>query len=457
MILVEQVFASLENWGQHPVMTEISPGKPDISMNSDSFVQKVESLSRIFAQMGIGERTPVPMFLENSIDFPISFLALIRLNAIPVMVKLEYRSIELTEVFRNLDPDVVISEISHIPVIEPWLTGKTVIVRNKDGFSRSQIGPDRCRSIDVPDDVATINYTYRGYGYPLGSMASHSQYLHGAEVLQAGLQALPGESMLVILPMSHIFTLIGCVMVPFMSGLTAVISRTMNPRHLFSTISKYSIQHLLSIPEIYELLSRVHRGDEALESLKVFVSGGSYLAPERFREYSEKFGVEVLHGYGLTEFTPVSRNIRSESKAGTIGPICDGISCQFDDGEILLDSAHVTRGYYGRGRETAEAFKDGLFRTGDMGHMEKDHLVFDKEKKQTRKINGNIVDLTEVENVINAYPGTDRCRLEYNPGRFSAYVVLKNNSDSTLDDLRDYLVNSIARFKVPQLILGELE
>jgi long-subunit acyl-CoA synthetase (AMP-forming) len=457
MILVEQVFASLENWGQHPVITEISPGQPDISLNSDSFVQKVESLSRIFAQMGIRERTPVPMFLENSIDFPISFLALIRLNAIPVMVKLDYRSIELTEVFRNLDPDVVISEISHIPVIEPWLTGKTVIVRNKDGFSKSQIGSDRCRSIDVPDDVATINYTYRGYGYPLGSMTSHNQYLHGAEVLQAGLQAVAGESMLVILPMSHIFTLIGCVTVPLMSGLTAVISRTMNPRRLFSTISKYSIQHLLSVPEIYELLSRVHRGDEPLESLKVFVSGGSYLAPEKFREYSEKFGVEVLHGYGLTEFTPVSRNIRGESRAGTIGPICNGVSCRFDGGEILLDSPHVTRGYYKRDRETTDAFKDGLFRTGDMGHMEEDHLVFDKEHKQTRKMNGNLVDLTEVENAINAYPGTERCRLEYEPGKLSAYIVFKKTGESKIDELRDYLFNSIARYKVPQLILGEIE
>ncbi len=109
MPLVEEVFASLANWGKHPVMKEITPGLPDISLNSEDFRLKVEALSRIFSDMGIRERVPVPLFLENSIDFPLVFLALIKLKAIPVMVKMDYKSMELTEVFRNLDPDVVIS------------------------------------------------------------------------------------------------------------------------------------------------------------------------------------------------------------------------------------------------------------------------------------------------------------------------------------------------------------
>ena len=366
MPLVEEVFVSLEHWGEHPVMTEITPGKPDISLSSDAFRLKVETLSRTFSDMGIRERTPVPLFLENSIDFPLVFLALLRLKAIPVMVKMDYRTLELTEVFGNLDPDIIISEKNHLSFIEPWLTGKTVITRNPDGFSVYQRGPERVRSIQVPDDVATINYTYRGYGYPLGSMASHSQYLHGAEIFQTKLQALPGESMLVFLPMSHIFTLIGCIIAPLMHNLTAVITRSMNPRHLFSTIAGHSVQHLLSIPEVYELLSRVKKAEDSLESLKVFVSGGSILSPEKYKEYGDRFGVEVIHGYGLTEFTPISSNMRGETRPGTIGPICDGVDCTFDNGEILLDTPYITRGYYRRERETAETFKGGLFRTSSI-------------------------------------------------------------------------------------------
>lgn len=455
MLLAEEIFASLENWGQHPVMTEITPGQPDISLDSDQFRQRVDELARTFLKMGVTERTPVPLFLENSIDFPTTFLALNKLNAIPVMVKLDYRFKELTEVFRNLDPDIVITELSHLPVIEPWLKNKTVIVRDSGGFAVSQTGSELARGIETPEDVASINYTYKGLGYPLGSMASYKQYLHGARVLQDGLQASPGESMLVILPMSHIFTLIGCITVPLMSKLTSVISRTLNPRHLFSTISQHSINHILSVPEIYELMSRIYRGDEALNSLKTFVSGGSYLAPEKYDEYSDKFRVEVLHGYGLTEFTPISRNKRRESRPGTIGPLCDGVSCRFEDGEILVNTPSVTRGYYRRELETSQAFKNGFFKTGDLGHLENNHLVFDKEKKRTRKMNGNIVDLAEVENVIKSYPMTDQVRLDFKPGRLIAYVSFKNKNDDEKDKLREFLIDHIARYKVPKLITGE--
>lgn len=455
MLLTKEIFASLDSWGQHPVMTEITPGRPDISLNSDQFRERVDALAVALSKMGIRERTAVPLFLENSIDFPTTFLALNKLNAVPVMVKMDYRPVELTEIFRNLDPDVIISESYHLPVIKTWLENKTVIVRNGEGFQVSQSGGALSRSIEIPEDVASINYTYKGLGYPLGSMASYKQYLHGAEILQDGLQASAGESMLVVLPMSHIFTLIGCIAVPLMSKITSVISRTLNPRHLFSTISQHSVNHILAIPEIYELLSRIYRGDETLDSLKVFVSGGSYLAPDKYDEYSAKFGVDVLHGYGLTEFTPVSRNMRGESRPGTIGPLCNGVSCRIDDGEILLDTPFMTRGYYRRETETAHAFDNGLFKTGDLGHMENNHLVFDGEKKRTRKMNGNIVDLTEIENTIKSYPQTDQIRLDYKLGKLTAIVSFKNKNDSHKDILRDFLIDRIARYKVPRLITGE--
>jgi len=455
MSLVEEVFSSLENWGNHPVMREISPNQSERTVSSDEFRQKVESMSHFFYRSGIRERVPVPMFLENSIDFPIVFLALISLKAIPVMVKMDYRTMELSEIFRNLQPDIIISEKNHLPVLGPWLTEKTVISRESGVFSVDQSGQDHPRSIQVPEDIASINYTYRGYGYPLGSMAPHSQYLHGAAVLQDGLQAVHGESMLIILPMSHIFTLIGCIFVPLMNKLTAVISQSMNPRNLFSTIEKYSVQHILSVPEFYELLSRVKNEENTLKSLKVFVSGGSILTPEKYREYGAKFGVEVLHGYGLTEFTPVSRNIRGESLPGTIGPFCDGIGYSFDDGEILLDTPHASRGYYRRTMETSDTRKDGLIRTGDLGYLKNSHLVFSREKKKTRKINGNIIDLTEIENAVGSYPNTDRFRLEYNLGKLTAYLHFNNNDPSEKEKLRAYLIDCIARYKVPRIVTGE--
>jgi long-subunit acyl-CoA synthetase (AMP-forming) len=71
-----------------------------------------------------------------------------------------------------------------------------------------------------------------------------------------------------------------------------------------------------------------------LSSLKVFVSGGSRLTKENYQKIKQAFGIEFLHGYGLTEFTPVSRNIRKQAKPGTIGPFCDGIEYKISSADI---------------------------------------------------------------------------------------------------------------------------
>jgi long-chain acyl-CoA synthetase len=106
---------------------------------------------------------------------------------------------------------------------------------------------------DIDGNIASINYTYRGYGYPLGAMVPHAQYLMGAEVLVKGLKPVPGENLLVILPFYYIFPLIGCLFVPLLYKMTSVLSQTVNPLKLFEYIREYKINMITAIPEIYEL------------------------------------------------------------------------------------------------------------------------------------------------------------------------------------------------------------
>ncbi|MBA7588407.1 Long-chain-fatty-acid--CoA ligase [subsurface metagenome] len=212
--------------------------------------------------------------------------------------------------------------------------------------------------------------------------------------------------------MPHIFTLIGCLLVPLLFGMTSVIARTAHPRLLFEYIRSYHIDYITSVPEMYELLLKFRHKESAIDSLKAFVSGGSRLSENSYEKIVAAFDIDLLHGYGLTEVTPVSGNIRGSARSGTIGPLCSGVSCKIASpdctgaGEILLSTPHMTRAYHRRPRETAHAYTDGWFRTGDIGRLQNDHLVFLKEKKNTRKINGNIVDLDEVRKAMLMYNGT---------------------------------------------------
>ena len=156
-------------------------------------------------------------------------MALLRIGAIPVMAKLECRAMELDEIFSNAEPQAVIAEKTHLRFLKPYLTNRIVITHAENRFSIEQSAEGLASRDDIPDDIASINYTYRGYGYPLGAMISHAQYLHGARVLQDGLRVEAGEKMLVMLPMTHIFTIVGCILVPLLCQATSVIVDTNAP------------------------------------------------------------------------------------------------------------------------------------------------------------------------------------------------------------------------------------
>jgi long-chain acyl-CoA synthetase len=431
MHIIEEVFKSLDGWKEHPVFIELPHNKKPVYTDAKEFKQKILRTADFFEKTGIKKDYLVPIFLGNSVDYICSFLGLVKIGAKPIPVKLEYRKIELDEIFKNSEPQAIIAESSHLEVLKPHLSQKIVITRENGVLKLHQKATGELEPEELPDEIASINYTYRGYGYPLGAMVPHGQYIQGARVLQAGLQAKPEERMLIILPMSHIFTLIGCIFVPILHNITSVIANTVHPRKIFGLIDEVKVNHITAVPEIYLLLEKFKDIAGKLKSLKVFVCGGSLLMREDYYRIKNAYNIDLLHGYGLTEFTPVSRNMRGEARADTVGPLCEGVECKIKSedennaGEILIKTDFMFQGYYKNPKVTQEAFEGDWFKTGDIGKIEDGHLVFIREKKRTKNVNGNMLDLEELDRIMNS-------------------IDLKNQSD-----LRSSLTNLIAAYKIP--------
>jgi len=243
--------------------------------------------------------------------------------------------------------------------------------------------------------------------------------------------------------------------VPLLYGMPMVIAQTFHPRRTFDAISSLQVCHITAVPELYRLLLRTRDKERALPTLQAFVSGGSYLGSEEYHALCDGFDVEVLHGYGLTEFTPVSRNSRGESRPATVGPLCDGVECRIADepsGEILVRTGTMRGDYYRRPLETREANRGGWFRTGDAGHFSEGHLVFDREIKRTGKVNGLLVDLAEVERALAGVPGVRNGGASFAGGSVTAVV----ETDGDLEDrelsrmVRESLRDRIAAYKIPK-------
>src|SRR5690606_6725575 len=121
-------------------------------------------------------------------------------------------------------------------------------------------------------------------------------------------------------------------------------------------------------------------GSYDLSSLSICVSGGSAMPVEVMRAFDEKYGVNILEGYGLSETSPIASFNRLElpKKAGSIGLPLDGVEFKLTDaegktiteamtpGEICIKGPNVMRGYFRRPEATDEVLVDGWFSTGDV-------------------------------------------------------------------------------------------
>lgn len=282
MKITDKVFQSLDTWGEHhPAYIELLPDNSHSYTSAKMLIGKIEDTREFLKKSGIKKNYMVTFFLDNSVDLVSIFLALMDIEAKPIPINLAFRKIELDEIFSNSKPHAVIAEEKFLPLIAPYLKTKIVIIRSNGKFKLYQPVKNRNEPSEIDDSIASINYTYRGYGYPLGAMVPHSQYIMGAEILETGVQLHKGENLLVILPMQHIFTLIGCIFLPLLFHITSIISYQRNPLRLFEYIQKYKINNILAVPELYDLFLKLNNNTNDLSTMKAFLSGGSVLPKKK--------------------------------------------------------------------------------------------------------------------------------------------------------------------------------
>jgi long-chain acyl-CoA synthetase len=450
--------------------------------------RRIETLSAAFYKIGIRESHRVALILPNSSEFIYCFFALLKINAIVSPLSPEFTPFELKSILDNLSPRAIISLpifVDEILVDYPTLFEDKIIVLHKSTYAGNQVKNkynlqklfdlglnQRIDTLQTNDEhPATIHYTYRGVGYPLGAILSHHNYVEG---LLASLQAKRlsfQHKVLCFLPLSHVYPLIDSTLVPLISGAIIVISGNYLPRSILKTIDEKKINCFSAVPAVYNLL--LHHYDKQeydLSSLIYCITGGSYMSLEVHEEIRARMGLDVLQGYGLTECLIVAWNRHEWNKAGTIGfPLRrdfqikivgeDGRDKEINHaGEIVIRSPTVMKGYYNREDETYKVLKNGWFYSGDYGYLDAEgYLYYTGRKKGIVKVGGNMVDLKEVQNVLLSHPAV--LEAEVYPVKDSlwghtvaAEVTSRVNGLLTTDEIKAFCYKRLARYKVPRTI-----
>ena len=293
----------------------------------------------------------------------------------------------------------------------------------------------------VRDDIAEIIFTSGATAEPKGVLITHRNVLANIvpverEVLKYRKWGKPFFPLrfLNLLPLSHMFGQAMATFIPPMLPGTVVFMRSYNPAEIVEQIKKRRISVLVSVPKILDVLrEHVQRVDERVRDVKpsgkrvairwwiyrrihtmfglkfwAFVVGAAPLDGE-LEAFWKEIGFVVIQGYGLTETAPiVTLNHPFATKSGSVGKAIAGVEMKIaDEGEILVRGENVTKGYFNAADETAHAFEDGWFHTGDVGEIGSDGQLYIRGRKKEMIVTpeGLNVFPEDVERVLTHIPG----------------------------------------------------
>src|SRR4029077_16549940 len=163
--------------------------------------------------------------------------------------------------------------------------------------------------------------------------------------------------------------------------------------------------------------------------VQMFISGGAPLGRE-LAEWYAQVGIRIHEGYGLTETSPViAVNPPTHHKLGTVGRPLSNVEVKIaDDGEILVRGPSVFQSYWKRPEETANAFVDGWFKTGDIGNLDEEGFlsVTDRKKDLIKTSGGKFIAPQPIESRLRDYALVSDAMVVGDQRKFAAVLLVPN-------------------------------
>ena len=328
------------------------------------------------------------------------------------------------------------------------------------------------------NDVVMMQYTSGTTGYPKGVMLTHRNILNNGFYIGEGQRLGSDDRVTLPVPFFHCFGCVLGVMACLTHRSTMVIVEDFNASLVLQAVHKERATALYGVPTMY-IAELNHPDFDAydLSSLRTGIMAGASCPPDLMREVMERMNMrEITICYGLTEASPVftqtSVDDDVEHKCETVGrrhPPVDVRVVSPDDGRICAPGEHgelcvkgynVMKGYYKMPEETARAIdEDGYLHSGDLGTVDEDgyYRVTGRIKDMIIRGGENIYPL-ELENFLMGMPEILDAQVVGAPDeRYGEIVVAfvrvhPGHEDLTEDDVREWAIPRIARYKVPKRV-----
>lgn len=423
----------------------------------DEVAAKARSFAARLRAAGIGKDDKVILYGENRPEWIIAWWGSLLEGVIAVPI--DYRS-----------SSEFVGRIDRIVNAKAIVTGdETALPDSPKIWKFASLNDGQPGTLTSPliekDQVAEIIFTSGATAEPKGVVITHRNILANivpveGEVHKYRKYARPFSPIrfLNLLPLSHMFGQAMATFIPPMLPGVVVFMRGFNPKEILRQIRTRRISVVVSVPQILEILREYllqtfpdlkniqphsmhwtlrwwrYRKIHRLFGWKFwsFIVGAAPL-PASLEAFFSELGFLVIQGYGLTETAPiVTLNHPFHARQGTVGKPIGGVEVKIaDDGEILVRGDNVTAGYYQRPEETAKAFEDGWFHTGDIGVFKENGelAILGRKKEMIVTPEGLNVFPEDIESLLNRLPGV-RDSATIGTDRVQAVLILDPGVDA---------------------------
>jgi long-chain acyl-CoA synthetase len=323
-----------------------------------------------------------------------------------------------------------------------------------------------------PEDTAVLIYTSGTTGKPKGAELTHFQLYMNCTIAGQLFGARNDDVTLAVLPFFHVFGLSSVINVSVRYGGCLSIVPRFRPGDVLDVLERDRCTVIGGVPTMLHSLAQQDITGRDLSALRVAVSGGASLPEDVLRTFEDKYGIEVLEGYGMSETaSSCTSNRPGDRRVLSIGKPLWGVTMRVADsadrplppgrehvGEILIRGHNVMKGYLGRPEATAETLRGGWLHSGDLGYVDSDGFYFIVDRAKDLVIRGGYnVYPREIEEVLWAHPGILEAAVVGKPDErlgeeVVAVVVLHPGSELSADELIAYCRERLAAYKYPREI-----
>jgi malonyl-CoA/methylmalonyl-CoA synthetase len=480
--LRDALIAAARRLGDKTALSFVRRGRLETEISYLRLGQDSNRFAHSLVERGVTKGDRVIFFLDKCLLAVVAHLSTQKIGAIGIPLNPGFTRSEMAYLLRDARPRLMLCGPAQAGLVQGLDTGAEILFVDpqkpyeETDFFRS--APAESPLVDVgPEDPGLIIYTSGTTGQPKGAILTQGNLVYDAQNIISIWEITESDVLCHALPLFHVHGLCFALHTALIAGSHVLLLDAFDAETVTAILSQGIAGCMpsvfMAVPSMYAKMAEFLGAQKLhFEHMRLWTSGSAPLLPKDFMRIKSFFGREPVEREGMTETgMNFSNPLRGARKPGSIGIPLPGLQVRIVDpqsfndvapgetGEFWLKGPAITPGYWRKPKETAKAFVDGWFRSGDLGRLDEQGYYYLTDRiKHIIISGGENISPKEVEAVINRFEGiSESCVVGVSDEKWGekvvAAVVLKPDTSVKVQDLQDHCKQHLHNWKCPKEIL----